>query len=150
MKRPMSNQEKANRLCEEYKKWKTSSLELFGFFPIFVTFKETFLLRNLSGNALKLYVYLGLMSKNLTGEAWVSVETIARYFERSTRTIDNWVKELEEIGLIERMQMKPNDVAHTYLRPYGLEYIEKPGNLQKKKRKRVNVSSDISDDDIPY
>lgn len=114
----LSNLQKAEEYRENYKAWKESTMK-FGFFPVFLAFKDTYLLKKLSGNAVKLYIYLGLMSGNMTGETWVSIESISKYFGKSKRTISNWVKELEQENLIVRMQMEYNGVSHTYLQPYG-------------------------------
>lgn len=109
---------KINLLKEEYSKWKSECLSIGGYFPIFAGFKDTALLKDLSGNALKLYVYLGLLSNNTTGECWPSINTIAEYFKKSERTVTNWLKELEKLNLVRRYQVEYNGVSHTYLRPY--------------------------------
>lgn len=129
------NKQKAVIYREDYGEWKEYSLDHHGYFPIFQTFKEAFLLRDLSGNALRLYLYLGLMSGNKTGETWVSIDTIAQYFDKSTRAISNWIKELEEAKLIERMQLENNGVSHTFLKPYGEQLFNNPNVLQKGRRK---------------
>lgn len=115
----ITNKQKADINKKNYKRWKEISLSESGYYPIFQPFKETHLLRNLSGNAVKLYIYLGLQTGNDTGETWVSIETMAKYFGKSERTINDWLKELRKVMLIERFQLKPNDVAHTFLIPYG-------------------------------
>lgn len=130
---PKSRQAELNRTA--YKEWKSKALTNFGFFPIFQPFKEGFLLRNLSGNAIRLYVYFGLMSGNDTGETWVSIDSIASYFGKSKRTISDWIKELEEAKLIERMQLKQNGVAHTFLVPYGYHLLWDEDSLQKSKNR---------------
>lgn len=114
----ITNVENASLLEKDFKNWKTSSLEKGGYFPVFLALKEEFLLRELSGGAVKLYLYLGLHSGNMTGRTWVSIETMARYFNKSPRTISNWLLELEKFKLIERMQMEMNGVSNTFLRPY--------------------------------
>lgn len=122
----------AEYLRKDYQEWKTSAFKRFGFFPIFKPFKESFLLKKLSGNAVKLYVYLGLVSGNETGESWVSIETIAKYFQKSERTISNWLKELEKNKLIVRFQLEKDGVAHTFIKPYGFEQWDDPDSLQTK------------------
>lgn len=114
----MPNYRKAEIYEKEYSDWKIDSLSNSGYFPIFQAFKEEFLLKNLSGNAIRLYLYLGLHSGNNTGKTWVSIETISKYFDKSPRAISNWIKELEEKALIERMQLAKNGVSYTFLRPY--------------------------------
>lgn len=115
----LPNHQKSEFLEEEYSEWKTASLEKGGYFPVFVAFKENFVLQKLSGNAIKLYLYLGLHTGNETGKTWVSIENMATYFKKSPRTISNWLHELEEAKLIKRMQMKKNGVSYTFLRPYS-------------------------------
>lgn len=139
---PNKRQAELNR--EDYKEWKNSALSNFGYFPIFQPFKETSLLRNLSGNALRMYVYLGLRSGNETGETWVSIETMADYFGKSPRTISGWLKELEKKQLIERFQLKPNEVAHTFLLPYGRRSVFDEDSLQK------NAAKHSAGDEIPF
>lgn len=119
----LTNKQKADINKKIYKKWKELSLSEFGYYPLFQPFKETHLLRNLSGNAVKLYIYLGLQTGNNTGETWVSIETMAKYFDKSERTINDWLKELRKAELIQRFQLKPNDVAHTFLLPYGINFL---------------------------
>ena len=113
------NYRKKSLLNNNYKKWKENKFETEGFFPIFISFKEEFLLKNLSGNALKLYIYLGLRSGNNTGETWISIETICKYFEKSPRTISYWLKELIDKGLISRFQLEKDSSSHTFLLPYS-------------------------------
>ena len=117
-----SNQSKAEYYKIAYHKWKKEILsENQGFFPIFNDFKDTGLLSEISGGALKLYLFLGLFSGNFTGETWVTIESMSTYFDKSPRTITNWINELTRLGLIERMQLELNGKSHTYLRPYGLQ-----------------------------
>jgi DNA-binding MarR family transcriptional regulator len=140
---------KADLNRADYGSWKRNALNRFGFFPVFQPFKESFLLKKLSGNALRLYLYLGFMSDNETGETWVSIETIAAYFDKSKRTISDWLKELEKAGLIERLQLKPNGVAHTFLKPYGHENFDDPNSLQKGKYSGQD-NKRFFDDDVPF
>lgn len=114
----LNNKEKAVLFKENYKYWKESSLESNGFFVIFNGFMESGKLKKVSGNALKLYIYLGLNSKNYTGEVWHSNKTISKYFGRSERTIREWMKELEDLNLIKRMQLEFNGNSYTFLQPY--------------------------------
>lgn len=121
----LPNYRKSKLLEQNYSNWKATLLEKGGYFPIFSAFKEEFILKKISGNAIKLYIYLGLHSGNDTGSTWVSIESIARYFDKSQRTISYWLKELEEAELIERMQMEKNGVSYTFLRPYSnIEVID--------------------------
>lgn len=103
---------------EQYDRWKKDSLNGKGYFIVFQSFKDKNILKNISGSALKLYLFLGLHSGNFTGESWVSISTIANYFGKDTRTVSYWIKELEELGLIKRIQFSKTESAHTYLQPY--------------------------------
>ncbi|MEK4145490.1 helix-turn-helix domain-containing protein [Paenibacillus sp. FSL L8-0696] len=120
----MSNLQRAQIYRENYAEWKKEALLNSGFFPVFQIFKEEKLLSELSGNAVKLYIYLGLQSGNLTGECWPTIETLSKYFKKTPRTISSWLEELEEKNLIRRLQFKPNDVSHTFLLPYGVNRLK--------------------------
>lgn len=122
-----SNKIKATKLKKEHLSWRE---ELFhkkeGFFPIFYDFKNQ--LPHLSGGAVSLFIYLGIHSNNKTGESYHSLERIAEFFGKSSRTISTYFKELEEKGLIERFQLDINGRAHTFIKPYrrveGEEAVE--------------------------
>ena len=115
----LSNTQKSNHYKKNYNNWKDNTRTTKkGFFIIYNDFLKKDMLRKISGNALKLYIYLGLHSQNNTGEVWHTIDTIAKYFNKSPRTISYWIHELESIGLIIRMQLKLNEESHTYLQPY--------------------------------
>lgn len=112
---------KNNVFNNEYAAWKKSNFDnRQGFFPVFSDFKMV--MRHLSPGATTLYVYLGLYSNYKTGEVYHSLGTISNYFDKSTRTISNWMKELEQNKLIYRSQKEVNGVSHTYLLPYGEDH----------------------------
>ncbi len=103
---------------EQFSAWKDEQLKLSaGFFPVY----NDFLLHlpKLSGGACQLYLYFGLHSKNKTGESFHDIGRIAKYFNKTTRTITQWASELEKKELVYRMQVKYNGVTYTYLLPYG-------------------------------
>ncbi|MBC8581700.1 MAG: helix-turn-helix domain-containing protein [Clostridiales bacterium] len=115
----ITNKELAQKYRTNYSSWKqTKLLRQDGFFIIYNDIKTSGLLKHISGNALKCYVFLGIVSKNDTGESWYTVESIADYFQVSTRTVSNWLKELEQYNLIKKLQFEPNTPSHTFLRPY--------------------------------
>ncbi|KEI09441.1 hypothetical protein Z957_04525 [Clostridium sp. K25] len=116
----LTNSQKAELYKKNYSTWKQTGLDNYSYFLIFKGFIESYKLKNISGNALKLYIYLGMYSKNNTGEIWHSTYTIAKYFNKSERTIRTWSKELEDMYLIKKMQLEFNGVSHTYLQPYDL------------------------------
>jgi len=118
---------------KRYSSWKKKSLNESGFFVIFNGFLDEkkplshkALLQEISGGALKLYIFLGIKSDNFTGESYYSIKSIANYFGKSERTINNWFNELEKLNLIYRAQLEYNGVSHTYLQTY------KTGNRERK------------------
>lgn len=117
----LTNSSKAELYRKNYEAWKSKGLESHGYFIIFNGFVENEKLKNISGNALRLYIYLGMYCKNQTGEIWHSNQRIAKYFNKSERSIRTWMKELEDMNLIKRMQLEYNGEAHTYLQPYDLK-----------------------------
>lgn len=130
-----SNRVRASQLRKNYEGWKTEAIGSFGYFPVFKPFREGFLLRELSGNAVKLYIYLGLASGNTTGETWVSIETVSKYFDKSPRAVSAWFRELEHAKLIERLQLAHNEASHTFLLPYGEDYFDDPNSLQSNRER---------------
>ena len=103
---------------EKYKEWKNNMGKnqlAMNFFMLYKNFDEY--LKEISSGALKLYLYYGFHSKNETGESWHSIETISRYFEVSERTVNNWNKELIEMGLIFRNSKDNKRNKTTYLLP---------------------------------
>ncbi|MCI0184646.1 helix-turn-helix domain-containing protein [Sulfoacidibacillus ferrooxidans] len=90
---------------------------------MFSTMVSEDVLNRVSGNAIRLYVYLGHRGVNETGECWITIETMARYFKKSKRTVSYWLSELENVGLIKRIQFNLDESAHTFLRPYGSKHF---------------------------
>lgn len=113
-----NNKRYAESIKNNYTKWKKDSLSDTGYFVIFKGFMDGKKLKDISGNALKLYLYLGLNSNTRTGEVWHSNSTIAKYFDRSERTVRLWMQELESLNLIKRFQLNFNEESHTFLQPY--------------------------------
>ena len=58
------NKDLSKLMKKNYEIWKQNGLNNNGYFIIFDGFLENNKLRNISGGALKLYIYLGLNSKN--------------------------------------------------------------------------------------
>lgn len=109
---------KVSKLKRDHLEWRERNFkQKHGFFPIFQDFKVP--MKNLSPGAISLFIYLGLHSNNLTGETSHGVERMAKFFNKSTRTIGSWLRELEKEGLIERVQIKFNGPSHTFIRPYS-------------------------------
>ncbi len=116
---PIKKENIADKNKIEYEKWKKEKLNnKVGYFIIFQDLKNKDLLKKISGSALKLYIYLGLHTKNYSGECNVTISNMAKYFNKDERTISYWIRELEDLGLIERIQFKIKEPAHTYLKPY--------------------------------
>lgn len=108
------------------------------FFMIHSDFKYQYL-KDISGGALKLFIFLGMHSKYNTGESWYSVEEVSNFFDKDQRTIAKWFSELEKIGLIFRAQDGFNRKANTFLKPYGFLFDLVPQEISITK----NVSEDI-------
>lgn len=115
----LTNGQFASRSRSNYSAWKRESLDTAGFFVVFNGFLEHDILKKISGNALKLYIFLGIKSDNSTGESYYSIPSMAKYFGKSERTINNWISELESMNLIRRVQLQYNKVSHTFLQPYN-------------------------------
>jgi hypothetical protein len=114
----ISNKSKAKYYKDNYNAWKKGQLKTTGFFIMFNIFEEKNILQKISGNSLKLYVFLNMHSKNTTGESWFTIDTLSKYFDRTPRTISNWMEELEHLNLIRRIQLEFNGPSHTFLQPY--------------------------------
>lgn len=133
-----------NEHREEYARWKNELQEMNKpFFMIPSDFKHIFL-KEISGGALKLFLFLGFHSKYNTGESWYTNEQIASFFGKDPRTIANWFKELEDIGLIFREQKGIMMKANTFLKPYGfkLQQIE-TGNQSNYENVLLDIEESI-------
>lgn len=124
------NYDEKTKIISDYKKdyssWRDLSRKINKpFFMIHTDFEQLFL-KELSAGSLKLYLYLGFRSKYQTGESWESIDDMALFFKKDSRTISNWLRELEEHGLIERKQKGYKNVGTTFLRPYGFFFEEIP------------------------
>lgn len=123
----MDKRIKASQLRTEHSKWRDENfLNKEGFFPLFSKFKGY--LNRISPGSTSLFIYIGLHSNNQTGECYHDIKRMAEYFNKSPRTISSWLKELEDVGLIKRIQLQMNGVSHTFIRPYktqGDEPVEK-------------------------
>ncbi|MGE7828983.1 helix-turn-helix domain-containing protein [Paenibacillus sp. NPDC093718] len=122
-----STSEKNNyfkELRDSYAEWKDQVFKMNKpFFPIHSDFQDLFL-KDISGPALKLYVFLGLNSRYHTGESWFSSKEISDFFRKDQRTVQNWFQELEDLGLISREQKGFKMKANSFLRPYGFTLEE--------------------------
>lgn len=119
-----TDSERNEQLKKTWRQWKSINMDSHSiFFPIFKEFAEQYL-KDISGGACKLYIFLGSVAKS-SGESWYSVKRMAEQLGVSQRTIDNYLKELEDFGLIVRE--RSNSSSTTYLCPYSLNlYTVKP------------------------
>lgn len=125
------NKEEKNKIItelkESYSLWREKTKQMNKpFFMIHNDFEHLFL-KDISGGALKLFIYLGFRSKYQTGESWESIETVASFFGKDPRTISKWFAELEDTGLLTRKQKGFKMTATTFLRPYGFLFNEHKG-----------------------
>ena len=108
-----------NQLRHEHELWKNALIEMNKpFFMIPTDFSHLFL-KDISGGALKLYLFLGFHAKYRSGESWYTNEQVGLFFEKDPRTVTKWFKELEDLGLIFRAQKGVMMKANTFLKPYG-------------------------------
>lgn len=112
-----------DREMDEYRKrhelWRAQmKAENTGFFPVFSADFKPYLDR-LSGNALKLYLFLGFHIDNKTGECTVSLEHIAHHFGAKMRTVQGWMQELTDAKLVARVQTGYRNKSRTFFLPYG-------------------------------
>jgi predicted transcriptional regulator len=68
-------------------------------------------------------LYFAFAAHNEYGNSWHSIETIAKYFNTRTRTVNNWIKILIDKNLIYREQ-KGKRSHTTYLIPYSNTIIK--------------------------
>lgn len=101
---------------DEYLQWRSQLMKAeSGFFALYADFEP--MLTQLSAGALRLYLYIGFHSDNWTGESWHSVDTMAKSLNVDARTVRKGLRELEDMGLIRRVQPRPRGRTFTYLRP---------------------------------
>jgi len=103
-----------------YKEWrKRQHEERAGFFPVFSKDFKPYL-KDLSGNAVRLYVYLGLHSNNETGQTSnTTLRAMQYFFDCDPRTLQKWLAELENAGLIKRVQPFYKAKRQIVLKPYS-------------------------------
>ena len=70
----------------------------------------------ISSAAINLYVFYAIHAKSNEGYSYYSNETISRILNVSQKTITNWNKTLQDLGLIAR-RAKSNSSSDTYLLP---------------------------------
>lgn len=92
------------------------------FFMLYDGFNK--FLPELSTGALKLYLFYGFSSRNATGESWYGIDTLAEKLDTTSRSINAWNNELEDLGLIYRSSGNKSS-SITYLIPYS-DYTVRP------------------------
>lgn len=118
-----------------------------GFFPVFSPiFAEK--MKNVSGNAIKLYIYLGMHIDNQAGYTMIAIDTMAEYFQTSNRTVHNWLKELKENKLIIRIQPAFKQTTYTFLIPYHDEFINDGFESGSLRRLMMEYSDEEYEEDI--
>ena len=125
-----------------YGKWKETKKKTNGYILIANELEEY--LKNLKKPSLNLYIFYAIHSNNQTGESFYSLEQISKVLGVSIKTISNWNKELEEVGLIKRKQQY-NKSARTFLQPTS-DFIYCPKN----ERQKDKLISDLSDENYIY
>lgn len=139
-----------NEKKKEYSEWRDELQDLNKpFFAVHTDFKHI-ALREISGGALKLYMFLGFHSKYQTGESWYSEKEIANFFGKDQRTISNWFKELVDRGLIFREQKGFHMKANSFLRPYGFFFEEFSGGLDTDTQFVMNQIDKIQPHNFKY
>lgn len=82
-------------------------------------------LKSIHTRAISLYLYYCSRAGNNTGKSWAAVETAAKELDISTKSVNNWNRELEELGLIARINEGKSSKT-TYLLPISnYTYFEK-------------------------
>lgn len=77
--------------------------------------------------AMNLYIFYAIHAKNEEGCSYYSNETIARKLKVSVKTISNWNKVLQDVGLIVRTP-NPNNSSTTYMLPLSDFEINMPSD----------------------
>jgi predicted transcriptional regulator len=114
--------EKEKMIKSYHQAWRNSnSASKAPFIPIFTSFKEEHL-ATIEPAALRLYLFFAFAANNLHGNSWHSIESIAKFFNTQTRTVNNWIKILVDKNLIYREQ-KGKRSHTTYLIPYSTTII---------------------------
>lgn len=102
---------------EYYQSWRLHNRNSkAGFIQLFNSFKEAHL-KDIEPGALKLYLFFYFAATNEYGDSWHSIQSIADFFGKQTRTVNDWIKVLVERDLIYREQTDKKSYT-TFLIPY--------------------------------
>lgn len=135
--------EKDDLIKNYYSSWRDfNQASNASFAAIYSTFKEKHL-ASLDPGPLRLYLYFSFSANNKTGQSWHSIQTMAKFFNTQTRTIDNWIKALVEADLIyrERTDKLSNT---TFLIPYSDTFMSLVPS-KKHKENDQNLVNDLID-----
>jgi len=144
------HREDMEHMKRDHREWrKNLQLEKTGFFPVFSNQIKPYLQGedgNPSGNAMRLFIYLGIHSNNETGEViGVNLRMMEQFFQCKLRTLQYWLEELEEAHLIKRVQAKFKGTSTIFLLPYSTNsYME----MKNKREKTTDTVADESALDI--
>ena len=86
--------------------------------------------------AINLYVFYAIHAKNGEGHSYYSNETIARTLNVTQKTITNWNKTLQDLGLIIR-KSRSNSSSDTYMLPLS-DFIIDLKSVNNDKNKVIN------------
>lgn len=113
---------------KEWRQWCFQNKK--GFFPVFTPeFVDKF--KEVSGNALRLYLYLGAHINNREGYTLLAIETIAKEYKATKRTVHNWFQELRDNRLLLRIQPGFKQPTYTYLLPYHEQFLDLYPGIQE-------------------
>ncbi len=103
-------------LKSEYEKWRANArVTKEGFFPVFKNFRS-YLKGSLSSEAIRVFLYLGLVSNNKSGEVFYPLSSIASYLDKTDEDLKDIMDELKAANLVERI--KTEEGTKTFLLPY--------------------------------
>lgn len=122
---------------DNYKRWREHQhSQKAGFFPVFSNDFKPYL-KDLSGNAVRLYIYLGLHSDNETGDATrATLHAMQSFFNCDVRTLQKWLAELETANLIKRIQPKYKATRRILLNPYSTsEHLNLTRKIETEEKK---------------
>lgn len=111
----LSNKKKESKITDSYKQWREFNKGVKDGFYILPSGIKKYL-PYFDGKAMNLYLYYCLHSDNKTGESWHSTQKCAEELKVTDRSINNWNKILENIGLIVRTKNNRKSMS-TFLLP---------------------------------
>lgn len=111
----LSNKKNENKVTDSYKQWREFNKGVGDNFYILPSGIKEYL-PYFDGKAMNLYLYYCLHSSNTTGESWHSTKKCAEELRVTERSINNWNKILENIGLVVRTKNNKKSTS-TFLLP---------------------------------